>query len=590
MAEEVSYRTRRCGELRGRDEGEEVRLAGWVATRRDHGGLIFVDLRDRTGLCQVVFNPAVSKDVHRLAEGVRSEYVLAVHGKMARRPEDSVNSKLPTGQVELIADELQVLSKAKTPPFEIEDDVNVDEALRLRYRYLDLRRPEMVKVVELRHQVVKAVHAFLDRHGFLEVETPHLTKSTPEGARDFLVPSRLQPGHFYALPQSPQLFKQILMVAGIERYYQIARCFRDEDLRADRQPEHTQIDLEMSFVRRDELLELMEKMYVDVFKACLKIDVARPFPRISYDQALAEYGTDRPDIRFDMKLADVTELVKGTGFKVFAEVIAKGGVVKAINAAGGAKVLNKALPELTDLVGRFGAKGLAWLVFEAGGRATSPIAKFLTEGETAGIGQAVSAKPGDMTLFVADRPEVATEALGALRCEVGGRLGLAKEGEFQFVWVLDFPLFEWDEDEKRMKSVHHPFTRPAEASMKLLEKEPLKAKAQVYDLVLNGVELGGGSLRIHERDLQRQVFKLLGLSDAAVKQKFSFLLEAFEYGAPPHGGIAFGLDRLVMLMTGRESIRDTIAFPKTQSATDLMTGAPDEVSDGQLKDLDIRLR
>lgn len=589
MVQEVVYRTHNCGDLRSKDKGKEVQLAGWVQTRRDHGGLIFVDLRDRSGLCQVVFNPEMSKEAHKIAQGIRTEYVLSVKGKVFLRPKEAINLKLPTGETEVMVDELTVLSKAKTPPFEIEDDTKVDEGLRLRYRYLDLRRPEMLKVMKLRHQVLKVVHDFLDKNGFIEVETPYLTKSTPEGARDFLVPSRLQPGHFYALPQSPQLFKQILMVAGFERYYQIARCFRDEDLRADRQPEHTQIDIEMSFINRDDLLTLMEKMFLEVLKVCLKTKGIRPFPRLTYEEALTRYGTDRPDIRFDMKIVDVTRELAKTSFKVFSETIKAGGVVKAINAKGGAKIAHREIDRLTEFVSQFGAKGLAWLVIEKG-KTTSPIAKFFAEQEMSSVTKALDGNPGDLLLFVADKKEIALEALGNLRLELANRLNLVKKGDFKFVWVVDFPLLEWDEEEKRFKSVHHPFTLPTKETISLLEKEPLKVKAHVYDLVLNGVEIGGGSLRIHQRDLQKKIFKRLGLSDAEVKQKFSFMLNAFEYGAPPHGGIAFGLDRLVMILSSKETIRDVIAFPKTQSATDVMTGAPDTVTDEQLKELDIRLR
>lgn len=589
MAKEVVYRTVNCGDLRAKDKDREVRLAGWAQTRRDHGGLIFVDLRDRTGLCQVVFNPEVSKEAHQMAEGIRAEYVLSVKGKVFLRPKEAINPRLPTGEIEVMADEITILSKAKTPPFEIEDDTKVDEGLRLRYRYLDLRRPEMLKAMKLRHQVLKVVHDFLDKNGFIEVETPYLTKSTPEGARDFLVPSRLQPGHFYALPQSPQLFKQILMVAGFERYYQIARCFRDEDLRADRQPEHTQIDIEMSFINRDDLLNLMEEMFQQVLKVCLKTDVKRPFPRLTYQEALQTYGTDRPDIRFDTKIVDVTKQLAKTSFKVFSGAIKARGVIKAINAKGGAKIAHREINRLTEFVSQFGAKGLTWLTVEKG-KAASPMAKFLTEQEMSSVTKALDGKSGDLLLFVADKEEIALEALGNLRLELASRLNLVKKDDFKFVWVIDFPLLEWDEEEKRYKSVHHPFTLPTKETIPFLEKEPLKVKAHVYDLVLNGVELGGGSLRIFERNLQKKIFKVLGLREAEVKQKFSFMLTAFEYGAPPHGGIAFGLDRLVMLLFSRETIRDVMAFPKTQSATDLMTGAPDTVTDEQLRELDIRLR
>lgn len=585
-----TYRTRYCGELRGSDAGKEVTLAGWVQTRRDHGGLIFLDLRDRSGICQVVFNPQVSPEAHKGAGDVRSEYVLSIKGKISRRPKEAVNPHLPTGEIEVMGSSINILSEAKTPPFEIENNLRVDESLRLRYRYLDLRRPEMQRALRLRHQVVKAVHDFLDKNGFIEVETPYLTKSTPEGARDFLVPSRLQPGHFYALPQSPQLFKQILMVAGFERYYQIARCFRDEDLRADRQPEHTQIDIEMSFINRDDILSLMEKMVAEIFDRVLNLKIATPFSHLTYDEAIQMYGTDRPDTRFDIKIVDVSGLFKDTSFKIFGDAIRNGGVVKAINARGASDFSRRDIDELNTFVSNLGAGGLAYLTVEKDGQVSSPISKFFSENEVKGILKNLEGKEKDLLLFVADKEEIVAETLGGLRLELARRLNLTAPSEYKFVWVTDFPLLEWDEEEKRYKPVHHPFALPTKETVSLLKKEPLRVKANVYDLVLNGVEVGGGSLRIYDRGLQKRVFKLLGLAEKEVKQKFSFMLDAFEYGAPPHGGIAFGLDRLVMLMTGRDSIRDVIAFPKTQSATDLMTGAPDTVTEEQLKELDIRLR
>jgi aspartyl-tRNA synthetase len=589
-AKPVDYRTHHCGELRAGHAEKEVMLAGWVQTRRDHGGLIFIDLRDRSGICQVVFNPRVNLDAHRIAQDVRSEYVLSIKGRVSRRPAEAINPWLPTGEIEVTVDSICILSKAKTPPFEIVDDLKVDESLRLKFRYLDLRRPEMQKALRLRHQVVKAVHDFLDRNGFIEVETPYLTKSTPEGARDFLVPSRLQLGHFYALPQSPQLFKQILMVAGVERYYQIARCFRDEDLRADRQPEHTQIDIEMSFIHKDDILALMEKMFAEVFKRVLNLKTPTPFPRLTYDEAIQMYGTDRPDTRFDMKIVDVSALLESTSFRIFADAIKNGGVVKAVNVREAADLSCREIDELNSLVSNWGARGLAWLAVGKDGQVSSPISKFFGEKEVKSLLKHMDGREKDLLLFVADKEEVVAEALGNLRLELARRLKLTAPGEYKFVWVTDFPLLEWDEEEKRYKPVHHPFTLPTKETVSLLEKEPLKVRANVYDLVLNGVEIGGGSLRIYDKALQKRIFKLLGLGEKEVKQKFSFMLDAFEYGAPPHGGIAFGLDRLVMLMAGRESIREVMAFPKTQSATDLMAGAPDVVTEEQLKELDIRRR
>lgn len=585
-----AFRTHLCGAVRAAEKGREITLSGWVQTRRDHGGLIFIDLRDRTGLCQIVFNPQVSREAHAAAEHIRSEFVLTVTGKVELRPKESVNPKLKTGEIEVYVSSLKIQSEAKTTPFEIEDDLNVDEALRLKYRYLDLRRRPMRDLMIFRSKVVKTVHRFLDENGFVEVETPDLTKSTPEGARDFLVPSRLQPSRFYALPQSPQLFKQILMIAGFDRYYQMARCFRDEDLRADRQPEHTQIDLEMSFVTRDDIIALMEQMIAAVFKENLGRDLELPLPRLTFEEAMAAYGTDRPDIRFDMRIIDVTDLVKDSKFKVFSEAAAAGGRVKLIGVTGTGSMSRRELDELAAFVQPYGAKGLAWLTVGAGGEASSPIAKFFTLKELSGLVEAAGASPEDILLFVAAAESVCLEALGQLRLEMARRLGSLKKNVFKPLWVIDFPLLEWDEEENRLKSVHHPFTMPTTATLDRLDAEPLKVLSDVYDLVLNGTEVGGGGLRIHDRSLQERIFKLLNLTEQESREKFGFLLDAFDYGSPPHGGIAFGLDRLIMLLAGRDTIRDTIAFPKTQQGTDLMTGAPDTVSDAQLRELDIRLR
>ena len=582
-------RSHHCGDLRKADAGKTVTLCGWVSKRRDHGGIIFIDLRDRHGLVQVVIDPAHdSKDFHK-AEGVRSEYVLQVTGLVRERSAETVNPHLPTGEVEVVVKDLNVLNPSKTPPFYIQDGIDVDENVRLRYRYLDLRRPEMQKNLILRHRVTKAVRDFLDKQDFLEIETPDLIRSTPEGARDYLVPSRVNPGKFYALPQSPQLFKQLLMIAGMERYFQIARCFRDEDLRADRQPEFTQLDMEMSFVDEDDIMSLTEKLISYVFKQTLNVDVPVPMARMTWDEAMDKYGSDKPDLRFGMQLINMNEALKGTQFKVFKDIIDKGGLVKAINVKGYNKIPRRELDGLVEFVGIYGAKGLAWIIVNDDGTIKSPIAKFFSDEEMQRILAAGKAEKGDVLLFVADRKaSVVAAALGALRLEMGKRLGLIDPDKLCFTWVVKFPMFEYSEEEHRYVAMHHPFTCPCDEDVDKLLTDPGHVYAKAYDMVLNGVEIGGGSERIHREDIQKKVFEAIGLTDEQAQEKFGFLLKAFEFGAPPHGGLAFGLDRLVMLMAKRPSIRDVIAFPKSQSAIDLMCQAPNVVDEKQLRELHIR--
>ncbi|RPF49723.1 aspartyl-tRNA synthetase [Thermodesulfitimonas autotrophica] len=582
------YRSDYCGDLAARDVGRKVILAGWVHRRRDHGGLIFIDLRDREGIVQVVFSPEVSAEAFKIAEAVRGEYVLRVEGEVRRRPPGTENPRLKTGEVEVYATACNILNRAKTPPFLIEDEINVDEDLRLRYRYLDLRRPEMQEAIRMRHRAAKAVRDFLDAHGFWEIETPMLTKSTPEGARDYLVPSRVNPGRFYALPQSPQLFKQILMVAGMDRYFQIVRCFRDEDLRADRQPEFTQIDIEMSFVDVDDVLSLSEALIAAVCREVAGVEVKTPFPRLTYADAMEFYGTDKPDLRYGMRLTDVSDLVAGSEFKVFAGAVAAGGCVKGIAVPGAASFSRREIDELTRYAALFGAKGLAYIQLTPEGP-KSPILKFFKPGEIEALAGRLEAGTGDLLLFVADRRPVVQRSLGALRTHLAAMLGLVPAG-FAFLWVVDFPLLEYDETEQRYVAVHHPFTAPREEDIPLLATDPGRVRAKAYDLVLNGVELGGGSIRIHRREVQEELFRAIDLRPEEAAEKFGFLLEAFEYGAPPHGGIAFGFDRLLMLLLGRKTIRDVIPFPKTQSAQDLMTGAPAPVTAHQLAELHIRLQ
>jgi aspartyl-tRNA synthetase len=584
-------RTYYCGEITEKAIGETVVLKGWVQKRRDLGGLIFIDLRDRTGIVQVVFNPDVSKDALETAESIRSEYVLDITGKVVAREEATVNPNLKTGRIEIQAESVDVLSAAKTPPFAISDQAaEVSEDIRLKHRYLDLRRPEMFNSLKMRHNVTKAVRRFLDDNGFLDIETPVLTKSTPEGARDYLVPSRVHEGEFYALPQSPQIFKQLLMVSGFDRYYQIARCFRDEDLRADRQPEFTQIDIEMSFMSQEDIMKLSEEMMAHVMRETHGIEISLPLPRMSYEDAMNRYGSDKPDTRFGMLLTDVSEAVKDSDFKVFASAVANGGAVKAINVKGAAaNYSRKDIDALGEFAANYGAKGLAWLKTEADGL-KGPIAKFFAGEKQEALVQALDAADGDLLLFVADKLEVANDALGALRLKLGKELNLIDESLFNFLWVVDWPLLEYDAEEGRYYAAHHPFTMPVREDLKLIETNPQDMKAQAYDLVLNGYELGGGSIRIFEKDVQEKMFGLLGFSEEEAKEQFGFLLEAFDYGAPPHGGIALGLDRLVMLLSGRTNLRDTIAFPKTASASCLMTEAPSEVDNAQLDELHLEIK
>jgi aspartyl-tRNA synthetase len=581
-------RTRYCGAVSADDIGKDVILMGWVHRRRDHGGVIFVDLRDREGLVQVVFNPEINPETHQEAHRIRSEYVLALQGKVRKRPGGMENPDLKTGHVEVMVHELEILNESKTPPFQLDVEAEISENVRLKYRYLDLRRDRIQRNLILRSKVAAEVRSFFQAQGFIEVETPFLTKSTPEGARDYLVPSRINPGMFYALPQSPQLFKQILMVSGFDRYYQIVKCFRDEDLRADRQPEFTQIDVEMSFITEEDLIEIMEGLMAHVFKKGLGVDVPRPFPRMSFHDAVNRYGRDNPDTRFPLELRDLTDLLGSCDFTVFREAIGSGGMVKAIRVEDSRQLSRKDLDGLTDFVGTFGARGLAWARINPDGW-TSPIAKFLKPPEIEAINRRMEVKEGDLLVFVADAPRVVHDALGNLRIHLAKKLDLIKPATFAFTWITEFPLFEYSDTEKRFVSTHHPFTSPVPEDISLLKKDPGRVRARAYDLVLNGSEIGGGSIRIHQNMVQQMIFETLGLSKKEARTKFGFLLDALEYGTPPHGGIAFGFDRLIMLMTGAESIRDVIAFPKTQKATDLMTDAPSPVSIEQLMELSLKI-
>ena len=582
-------RTDYCGDLRRKDTDREVTLLGWVQRRRDLGGLIFVELRDRQGIVQVVFNSEVNPEAHEKAESLRSEFVIAAIGKVQARPQGTLNPRLPTGEIEVIARELRVLNTSKNPPFLIEDEEEAAENVRLKYRYLDLRRPKLQRNLMLRHRVAQEVRRYFDRLGFLEIETPMLTKSTPEGARDYLVPSRLNPGHFYALPQSPQLFKQILMVSGFDRYFQIVRCFRDEDLRSDRQPEFTQIDVEMSFVQVEDIREIMEGLMAHIFKEVMGAELQTPFSSMSYAEAMDRYGVDKPDIRFGMEMKDVSGVFRGSTFKVFKETLDKGGIIKALCVKGGSSLSRKEIDELTPFVETYGAKGLAWAKVGSDGW-QSPIRKFLTPEEMKEAETRCEAAGDDLLLFIADSPRVVHQAMGNLRLHLGEKLGLIPKDLYRFVWILDFPLLEYDETEKRYVAVHHPFTAPKDEDIPKLKDHPAEVKAKAYDLVLNGSEVGGGSIRNHLREVQSLIFEKLGMGEEEARERFGFLLEALEYGTPPHGGIAFGFDRLNMILSHSESIRDVIAFPKTQKAVCLMTEAPSRVDPRQLDELWIRLK
>ncbi|HDG3907271.1 TPA: aspartate--tRNA ligase [Staphylococcus aureus] len=587
----MSKRTTYCGLVTEAFLGQEITLKGWVNNRRDLGGLIFVDLRDREGIVQVVFNPAFSEEALKIAETVRSEYVVEVQGTVTKRDPETVNPKIKTGQVEVQVTNIKVINKSETPPFSInEENVNVDENIRLKYRYLDLRRQELAQTFKMRHQITRSIRRYLDDEGFFDIETPVLTKSTPEGARDYLVPSRVHDGEFYALPQSPQLFKQLLMISGFDKYYQIVKCFRDEDLRADRQPEFTQVDIEMSFVDQEDVMQMGEEMLKKVVKEVKGVEINGAFPRMTYKEAMRRYGSDKPDTRFEMELIDVSQLGRDMDFKVFKDTVENDGEIKAIVAKGAAEqYTRKDMDALTEFVNIYGAKGLAWVkVVEDG--LTGPIGRFFEAENVETLLTLTGAEAGDLVMFVADKPNVVAQSLGALRVKLAKELGLIDETKLNFLWVTDWPLLEYDEDAKRYVAAHHPFTSPKEAYIAKLGTAPEEAEANAYDIVLNGYELGGGSIRIHDGELQEKMFEVLGFTKEQAQEQFGFLLDAFKYGAPPHGGIALGLDRLVMLLTNRTNLRDTIAFPKTASATCLLTNAPGEVSDKQLEELSLRIR
>ncbi len=581
-------RTHHCNELCGDDFGKEVVLMGWVQRRRDHGGVIFVDMRDREGTTQVVFNPKENKEIHEKAHAIRNEYVIGVCGNVDKRPDGMTNPNLKTGEIEILVTDLKILNPAKTPPFLIEDTVDVSETVRFKYRHLDLRRPQLQRNIILRHRAAKSIRNYLNKHGFLDIETPVLTRSTPEGARDYVVPSRVNPGQFYALPQSPQIFKQLLMISGFDRYYQIARCFRDEDLRADRQPEFTQIDLEMSFVGEDDIMGITEGMLAALFKDVLDKEIRRPFLRMSYAEAIDRFGLDKPDIRFDLELKDISDIAKNSDLKLFANAVKQGGIVKALNAKGCIHFSRKEIDDLTTFVSVYKAKGLTWIkVREEAWQ--SPIAKFFSDEEKAALTERLGVDPGDLLFFVADQSKIANEALGHLRNHLGEKLGLIDDNAFRFLWITHFPLMEYDETEKRLQSLHHPFTAPLEEDYGFLNDSLLSVRSRAYDLVLNGSEIGGGSIRIHQKEMQEKIFESLGIKREVYEEKFGFLLSALEAGVPPHGGIALGFDRITMILCKAPSIRDVIAFPKTQKATCLLTNAPSEATKSQLEELSLKV-
>ena len=581
-------RTHHCNQLASEDIGSEVVLMGWVQRRRDHGGVIFIDLRDREGITQVVFNPEREPAVHEKAHDLRNEYVLGIRGTVEARPEGMTNPELKTGAIEVIVHELKILNKAQTPPFMVEDSIDASESVRLQSRHIDLRRPKLQQNLMIRHKAAAAARNFLNDAGFLDIETPVLTRSTPEGARDFLVPSRLHPGNFYALPQSPQLFKQLLMISGYDRYYQIVRCFRDEDLRADRQPEFTQIDMEMSFVGEEDVMQVSEAMVADIFEAVLGKRPALPFHRMTYEEALDRYGLDKPDLRFGLELTDISDIVVGSGFKVFADAVKKGGMVKALNLKGGESFTRKEIDDLTEFVKVYRAKGLAYVKVKEN-EWQSPITKFFTDDERQQMAERLNMEPGDLVFFGADKAKIVNESLGHLRNHLARKLGLIDDQAYEFVWITHFPMLEYDETEKRYQAMHHPFTSPVEADYGKLESDPTLVRSRAYDLVLNGSEIGGGSIRIHQKDLQIKVMEALGMDESEYTEKFGFLLSALDAGAPPHGGIAFGFDRLVTILCGGTSIREVIAFPKTQKGSCLLTNAPSDASKQQLDELGLKV-